>query len=45
VPQNPYARLVDLPRCVDFRKLGYRGHPILHGGRFNRLPLRYQAED
>ena len=27
---------------IDFRKLGYRGDPILYGSRFQQLPLRYQ---
>jgi hypothetical protein len=24
---------------IDFKKLGYKGDPILYGGRFTKLPL------
>jgi hypothetical protein len=26
---------------IDFRKLGYKGDPIVYGGRFKKLPLGY----
>ncbi len=32
----------DTRRAIDFEALGYDGDPILHGGRFEQLPLRYQ---
>ena len=36
------ADLVGESDYIDFRKLGYPGDPVIHGGRFERLPLRYQ---
>ncbi|SKA91803.1 octaheme c-type cytochrome, tetrathionate reductase family [Paucidesulfovibrio gracilis DSM 16080] len=33
------ADLVDSTDYIDFKALGYKGDPILHGGRFTKLPL------
>jgi hypothetical protein len=29
---------------IDFKALGYEGDPILHGGRFKKLPLKYSHQ-
>jgi octaheme c-type cytochrome (tetrathionate reductase family) len=31
--------LIDATDYIDFKKLGYKGDPIVHGGRFKKLPL------
>jgi hypothetical protein len=31
--------LVNITDYINFKKLGYRGDPILYGGRFKKLPL------
>jgi hypothetical protein len=36
------TNLIGQTNYIDFVKLGYRGDPIVYGGRFERLPLRYQ---
>ena len=35
--------LIDATDYIDFKKLGYKGDPIIHGGRFKKLPLGYGA--
>jgi hypothetical protein len=27
---------------IDFKALGYKGDPIIHGGRFKKLPMGYK---
>ena len=34
------ARLIGVTDYIDFKALGYKGDPILFGGRFKQLPLR-----
>jgi hypothetical protein len=29
---------------IGFKQLGYQGDPIIHGGRFTKLPLGCQVE-
>jgi len=36
--------LVGVSDYIDFRRLGYEGDPIIHGGRFTILPLREQRK-
>ena len=38
------AHLVDQTDYLDFAALGYKGDPIIHGGRFKQLPLGSAAE-
>jgi octaheme c-type cytochrome (tetrathionate reductase family) len=38
------GQLVGATDYIDFEKLGYRGDPIVYGGRFKKLPLGFQAE-
>jgi hypothetical protein len=38
-----------LGRChgtdyIDFKGLGYKGDPIIHGGRFKKLPMGYKPQ-
>jgi hypothetical protein len=28
---------------IDFKSLGYKGDPVIHGGRFKKLPMGYKA--
>jgi len=30
---------------IDFKALGYKGDPIIHGGRFNKLKMGYEAHE
>ena len=30
---------------IDFKKLGYKGDPVLYGGRFTKMPLGYGMKD
>jgi len=36
--------LVGSTDYIDFKALGYKGDPIIHGGRFTKLPLGQEAE-
>ncbi|MDK2956960.1 MAG: hypothetical protein PWQ57_2456 [Desulfovibrionales bacterium] len=36
--------LVNATDYIDFKALGYKGDPILYGGRFKKLPLGYNAK-
>ena len=38
------SHLVGTTDYIDFKALGYKGDPILHGGRFKKLPMGYKAE-
>jgi len=29
---------------IDFKGLGYKGDPIIHGGRFKKLPMGYKPQ-
>lgn len=35
--------LIGATNYIDFKKLGYEGDPVIHGGRFKKLPLGYQS--
>ena len=30
---------------INFKKLGYKGDPIIHGGRFTKLPMGYSPDN
>jgi hypothetical protein len=30
---------------INFKALGYKGDPIIHGGRFKRMPMGYQKQE
>ena len=36
--------LIEGTDYLDFKKLGYKGDPIVYGGRFKKLPLRFQTD-
>ena len=36
--------LIGVTDYIDFKKLGYKGDPVLQGGRFKKLPLGYEAK-
>jgi hypothetical protein len=36
--------LIGVTDYIDFKELGYRGDPIVYGGRFTKLPLDFQTE-
>ncbi len=36
------SHLIESTDYIDFKALGYRGDPIIHGGRFKKLPLGYR---
>jgi octaheme c-type cytochrome (tetrathionate reductase family) len=36
------SHLVGTTDYIDFKALGYKGDPILHGGRFKQLPMGYR---
>ena len=38
------SHLVGTTDYIDFKALGYKGDPIITGGRFKRLPMGYKAE-
>lgn len=38
------GHLIGTTDYIDFKALGYPGDPIIHGGRFKKLPLGYTAE-
>ena len=37
------ADLIDSTDYIDFKALGYKGDPIIYGGRFKKLPMGYEA--
>ncbi len=37
--------LIGTTDYINFKKLGYKGDPIIHGGRFKKLPLGYRQTD
>jgi octaheme c-type cytochrome (tetrathionate reductase family) len=37
------AHLIEKTDYINFKALGYKGDPIIHGSRFKKLPLRYQS--
>lgn len=37
--------LIDTTDYIDFKALGYKGDPIVHGGRFTRLPMGYEKHE
>jgi len=34
--------LIDKSDYIDFKALGYEGDPIIHGGRFKKMPMQYK---
>jgi hypothetical protein len=36
--------LIDKTDYIDFKALGYEGDPIIHGGRFKKLPMGYSGQ-
>jgi hypothetical protein len=38
------SHLVGTTDYIDFKALGYKGDPIIHGGRFKKLPMGYKAK-
>ena len=38
------ADLVGKTNYIDYKALGYKGDPIIYGGRFKKLPMGYKAE-
>ena len=38
------SHLVGTTDYIDFKALGYKGDPIIYGGRFKKLPMGYKAE-
>lgn len=38
------SHLIDTTDYIDFKALGYKGDPILTGGRFKKLPMGYRSE-
>ncbi len=37
------SHLVGTTDYIDFKALGYKGDPIIHGGRFKKLPMGYEV--
>jgi octaheme c-type cytochrome (tetrathionate reductase family) len=37
--------LINKTDYINFKKLGYKGDPIIHGGRFKRLPMGYEKHE
>ncbi len=37
--------LVGTTDYIDFKALGYKGDPVIHGGRFKKLPMGYKAPE
>ena len=37
------SHLIGTTDYIDFKALGYKGDPIIHGGRFKKLPMGYKA--
>jgi hypothetical protein len=38
------SHLFNTTDYIDFKSLGYKGDPIIHGGRFKKLPMGHKAE-
>jgi len=38
------SHLIGTTDYIDFKSLGYKGDPIIHGGRFKKLPMGYKTE-
>jgi octaheme c-type cytochrome (tetrathionate reductase family) len=38
------SHLIGTTDYIDFKALGYKGDPIIYGGRFKKLPMGYTAE-
>jgi hypothetical protein len=36
------SHLIGKTDYIDFKALGYKGDPIIHGGRFKKLPMGYK---
>ena len=39
------SHLIDKTDYIDFKALGYKGDPIIHGGRFKKLPMGYEKSE
>jgi len=37
------SHLIGTTDYIDFKALGYKGDPIIHGGRFKKLPMGYKS--
>lgn len=38
------SHLIGKTDYIDFKGLGYKGDPIIHGGRFKKLPMGYKPQ-
>ena len=38
------SHLIGTTDYIDFKALGYKGDPIIHGGRFKKLPMGYKPQ-
>ncbi len=38
------SHLIGTTDYINFKSLGYKGDPVIYGGRFNRLPMGYGAQ-
>ena len=38
------SHLINTTDYIDFKALGYKGDPIIHGGRFKKLPMGYAGK-
>jgi hypothetical protein len=38
------SHLIGKTDYIDFKALGYKGDPILYGGRFKKLPMGYKPQ-
>ena len=38
------SHLIGTTDYIDFKALGYKGDPIITGGRFKKLPMGYKSE-
>jgi octaheme c-type cytochrome (tetrathionate reductase family) len=38
------SQLIGTTDYIDFKALGYKGDPIIHGGRFKKLPMGYKPQ-
>jgi hypothetical protein len=38
------SHLVGTTDYIDFKALGYKGDPIIHGGRFKKMPMGYREK-
>ncbi len=39
------GHLIDKTDYINFKALGYKGDPIIYGGRFKKLPMGYSQKD